>query len=180
MPNTPALTHVSRQCWESERAQACIHFYTEWVLLMHEERLPLGSGAQPAPVLETAPDPTRSERPGRVHWVVVMTRPPRSEDRAPAGTTLLTRFWHPRDHCWSENAFESLDHALRLFVDESGWVLRQHQPLDVPQAHELLFEARREDFSRPSTEKMLEEVGLTPEDVADLFNRVKREGEAGS
>jgi hypothetical protein len=50
--------------------------------------------------------------------------------------------------------------------------------LDGPQAHELLFEARREDFSRPSTEQMLQEVGLTPEDVADLMNRVDREGDA--
>lgn len=146
---------------------------------MHDERAPLGAPGRPAPAYETAPDPMRSERPGRIHWVVVMTRAPTLEDKAPAGTTLLTRFWHPRDRCWSENAFESLDHALRLFVDESGWVLRQHQPLDAPQAHELLFEARREDFSRPSTEQMLQEVGLTPEDVADLLHRVNREGEAG-
>jgi hypothetical protein len=150
----------------------------EWVLLMHDERTPIGSPGHTAPALETAPDPIQTERPGRVHWVVVMTRPARSEDKAPEGTTLLTRFWHPRDHCWSENAFESLDHALRLFVDESGWVLRQHQTLDIPQAHELLFEARREDFSRPSTEQMLQDVGLTPQDVADLLNRVNREGEA--
>jgi len=109
-----------------------------------------------------------------------MTRPPKSDDKVPTGTTILTRFWHPRDRCWSENAFESLDHALRLFVDESGWVLRQHQALDVAQAHELLFEARREDFSRPSTEQMLQEVGLTPGDVADLLNRVNRDGEANA
>jgi hypothetical protein len=127
--------------------------------------------------VETAADPLRSERPGRVHWVVVTTRPPQLDDKAPQGTTLLTRFWHPRDHCWSENAFESLDHALRLFVDESGWVLRQQQALDGPETHELIFEARREDFSRPSTEQMLQEVGLTPEDVADLLNHVDREGE---
>jgi hypothetical protein len=128
--------------------------------------------------VETAPDVIRSDRPGRVHWVVVTTRPPRLQDKAPPGTTLLTRFWHPRDHTWSVNAFESLDHALRLFVDESGWVLRQQQALDGPKAHELIFEARREDFSRPSTEQMLQEVGLTPEDVADLLNHVDREGEA--
>jgi hypothetical protein len=129
----------------------------------------------PVPALETAPDPTRSERPGRIHWVVVTTRPPRADDKAPAGTTLVTRFWHPRDRRWSENAFESLDHALRLFVDESGWVLRQLQALDIPQAHELIFEARREDFSRPSTQEMLQEVGLTPKEVAELFDRVDRE-----
>jgi hypothetical protein len=143
-------------------------------MMMENERP--GSGAAPEPVaaFETAPDPLRTDRPGRVHWVVVITRAPRLEDRAPAGATILTRFWHPRDHSWSENAFESLDHALRLFVDESGWVLRQQQPLDLPQAHELLFEARREDFSRPSTEQMLQEVGLTPQDVADLLDHVKQ------
>src|SRR5215210_2688010 len=133
-----------------------------------------------APAVETAPDPLTSERSGRVHWVVVTTRPPHNGEKLPGGAILLTRFWHPRDRCWSENAFESLDHALRLFVDESGWVLRQHQALDVNHAHELLFEARREDFSRPSTEQMLQEVGLTPGDVADLLNRVNREGEASA
>ncbi len=133
---------------------------------------------EPVPVLETAPDPLRSERSGRVHWVVVRTRALSEEDRAPAGMVLMTRFWHPRDHRWSENAFESLDHALRLFVDESGWVLRQQQALDGPHAYELIFEARREDFSRPSTEQMLKEVGLDPQDVAKLLNRVEGKEEA--
>ena len=125
------------------------------------------------PLVEAAPDPLRSERSGRVHLVVVVTRPAADGENAPAGAVLLSRFWHPRDHCWSENAFESLDHALRLFVDESGWVLRQQQPLDGPHAHELIFEARREDFSRPSTEQILEDVGLTPQDVAKLLHRVE-------
>jgi hypothetical protein len=125
---------------------------------------------EPVPAVQTAPDPLLSERSGRVHWVVVMTRPPRDGESVPPGAKLLTRFWHPRDHCWSENAFESLDHALRLFVDESGWVLRQQQALDGPHAHELIFEARREDFSRPSTEEILQDVGLTPQDVAKLLN----------
>ena len=38
-------------------------------------------------------------------------------------------------------------------------VLRQQQALDGPHAFELIFEARREDFSRPSTEAMLQDVG---------------------
>ena len=132
----------------------------------------------PEPAVETAPDPLRSERSGRVHWVVVITRALRESDNVPAGTVLLTRFWHPRDRCWSENAFESLDHALRLFVDETGWVLRQQQALDAPHAHELIFEARREDFSRPSTEEILQDVGLTPQDVAQLLHRTERPSEA--
>jgi hypothetical protein len=126
---------------------------------------------EPAPAVETAPDRLLSDRSGRVHWVVVVTRAPREGEQVPPGARILTRFWHPRDHCWSENVFESLDHALRLFVDESGWVLRQQQALDGPHAHELIFEARREDFSRPSTEQILQDVGLTPQDVAKLLNR---------
>jgi hypothetical protein len=131
----------------------------------------------PAPAVETAPDPLRSERSGRVHLVVVTTRPTRPDDKVPPGATLVTRFWHPRDHRWSENVFDSLDHAIRLFVDESGWVLRQQQALDGSQMYELIFEARREDFSRPSTEQMLQEVGLTPQDVAKLLKRGDPEGE---
>jgi hypothetical protein len=134
--------------------------------------------AVPVPVAEPAPQPIGSERPGRVHWVVVTTRAPRPGEEIPAGAVLLTRFWHPRDHNWSENAFESLDHALRLFVDESGWVLRQQQALDGPHMYELIFEARREDFSRPSTEQMLQDVGLTPQDVAKLLNRADEPGGA--
>ena len=129
------------------------------------------------PAIEAAADPLRTERPGRVHWVVVMThRVDLEGDEGAPAPTIRTRFWHPRDHRWSENVFDSLDHALRLFVDESGWVLRQHQTLDSPDAHELIFEARREDFSRPSTAEMLEDVGLTREDVAKLLDQVDREG----
>ena len=128
----------------------------------------------PAPAVEAAPDPLVTDRPGRVHWVVVVTRRLNAEPGQGA-FSLLTRFWHPRDHRWSENVFDSLDHALRLFVDESGWVLRQHQALDAPDAHELIFEARREDFSRPSTAEMLEQVGLSREDVAKLLDGVERD-----
>jgi hypothetical protein len=127
------------------------------------------------PAAEPAPD--RSLRPGRVHLVVVVTRAVTPADAAPPSAVLVSRFWHPSLHRWSENSFESLEHAIHLFVDESGWVLRQQQPLDAVHAYELVFEARREDFSRPSTEAMLHDVGLTPEDVADLMGRVEREND---
>lgn len=128
-----------------------------------------------APVVEAAPDPLRTDRSGRIHWVVVVTR--RLEGQSEhAQPSIVTRFWHPRDHNWSENVFDSIDHAIRMFVDESGWVLRQHQALDAPDAHELIFEARREDFSRPSTAEMLQDVGLTREDVEELLDRVDRDG----
>jgi hypothetical protein len=144
--------------------------------MMRDELDEFEKAAQ-APAVQTDPAPLQSERSGRIHWVVVTTRPASQTDKVlPAGMVLLTRFWHPRDHCWSENAFESLDHAIRLFVDESGWVLRQQQSLDGPQAYELIFEARREDFSRPSTEQMLQDVGLTPQDVARLLKKGEDEG----
>ena len=138
----------------------------------------------PEAVLElqpaTEPAPSQPMRPGRMHLVVVMTRAATPADAAPPGAVLVSRFWHPSLHRWSENSFESLEHAIHLFVDESGWVLRQQQSLDAPHAFELIFEARREDFSRPSTEAMLEDVGLTPEDVADLMGRIERENGGGS
>ena len=117
--------------------------------------------------------------PARVHLVVVSTRPVTAGEAAPTGAVLQTRFWHPRDRRWSENFFVSLDHALHLFIEESGWVLRQQQALDGPHAHELIFEAHRQDFSRPSAEEMLRDVGLTPRDVAGVIEQVdsKRRGE---
>jgi hypothetical protein len=131
------------------------------------------SGIELQPAAQPAPD--YADRPGRVHLVVVVTRAAMAADAAPPGAVLVARFWHPSLHRWSETPFESLEHALHLFVDESGWVLRQQQAVEGLHAYELIFEARREDFSRPSTEAMLEDVGLTPEDVADLIDRVERE-----
>jgi hypothetical protein len=133
-----------------------------------------GSVESSSPETATGPAPVRSTRPGRPHLVVVVTRQVQPHDRAPSGATLITRFWHPRDQRWSENAFESLEHALHLFVEESGWVLRQQQMLGAESAFELIFEARRDDFTGPTTEAMLEEVGLTPTDVADLMDRASR------
>jgi hypothetical protein len=124
---------------------------------------------------ETSPAPEHSFRHGRVHLVVVVTRAVTAKVQAPPGAMLIARFWHPSLRRWNETPFESLEHALHLFVDESGWVLRQQQALDGPHAFELVFEARREDFSRPSTEAMLQDVGLSAEDVADLIERIERE-----
>jgi hypothetical protein len=143
------------------------------------ERLPFET---PEAVLEPQPAsaPAHRARPGRIHLVVVMTRAAGTEDEAaPQGAVLIARFWHPSLHRWSEAPFESLEHALHLFVDESGWILRQQQALDALHSYELIFEARREDFSRPSAEAMLEDVGLTPEDVADLIERIERENGSG-
>ncbi len=133
-----------------------------------------GAAESGSPETATSPAPDRPTRPGRLHLVVVVTRRAQAHDRVPSGATLITRFWHPRDQRWSENAFESLEHALHLFVEESGWVLRQQQMLDAESTFELIFEARRDDFTGPTTEALLEEVGLTPGDVADLMDRASR------
>lgn len=157
----------------------------------HEEKRPPGrppeeSGSEEAEALahslaSTLPEPQAEDplRPGRVHLVVVMTRAVTVEDVAPPGTRLVTRYWHPRYRHWSENTFESLEHALHLFVDETGWVLRQQQALDTRDAHELIFEARRVDFTRPSTQELLQDVGLSPEEVRDFLDRVNREEDRG-
>jgi hypothetical protein len=146
---------------------------------MSERPPPRPSFEAPESVVElqpgSQPAPEYPGRPGRVHLVVVTTRAVTPADSAPPGAILISRFWHPSLHRWSESPFESLEHALHLFVDESGWVLRQQQVVEGPHAYELIFEARRENFSRPSTEAMLEDVGLTAEDVADLIGRVERE-----
>jgi hypothetical protein len=63
-------------------------------------------------------------------------------------------------------------------VEESGWVLRQEQSLVAPLAFELIFEAHRVDFTRPSQEEILREVGLTPESVNRLMQQVDRERRA--
>jgi hypothetical protein len=135
--------------------------------------------APPPAVEPVAPAPVEAPgavlEPARVHLVVVSTRAVSAGETAPAGAVLQTRFWHPRDRRWSENFFMSLDHALHLFIEESGWVLRQQQVLDRPHAHELIFEAHRQDFSRPSAEEMLRDVGLTPRDVAGVLKRVDAE-----
>ena len=138
---------------------------------MKNEELPRVSLPEAAaiPLLEPAPLPDADERPGRSHLVVVLSRAARPEDQAGDGAVLVTRFWHPRDQRWSENFFESLDHALRLFVDETGWTLLQQQALAGPHEHELSFQARRGDFSNPSTEDILEDVGLTPKEVKKLL-----------
>ena len=133
------------------------------------------AGEAPLPV--AAEQAVEVPAPSRVHLVVVTTRAIREDEGAGPGLLLRTRFWHPRDHRWSENDFESLEHARRLFVDESGWELRQQQVLDAPLAHELIFEARRVDFTRPSREQILRDIGMTPEGVNRLLDEVDRRTE---
>ena len=128
----------------------------------------------PLPIPSAAEQTVGTVAPSRVHLVVVVTRALREEDGAAAGAMLRTRFWHPGEHRWSENDFETLEHALRLFIDESGWTLRQQQALDAPLAYELIFEGRRIDFTRPSREQILRDIGMNPEAVGRMLEEVDR------
>ena len=137
--------------------------------------------ADPTPALPIPEDPLPvaaarqflEDPPPRIHLVVVTTRSMDAPATGASPKTLRTRFWHPRDHRWSENYFDSFEHALRLFVDESGWILRQEQSLDEPLAREWIFEARRGDFAQASKEEILRDIGLTPDGVTRML-----EGEA--
>jgi hypothetical protein len=132
------------------------------------DAVPIAGAPRPAPKNELEgglPDPP-------VHLVVVTTRAIQHETSRAEGA-LRTRFWHPRDRCWSENDFESLEHARTLFEKESGWVLRQEQALDAPLAVEWIFEAHRKDFDAATKEQILEEIGMTPNSVERLLADVE-------
>jgi hypothetical protein len=123
-----------------------------------------------SPVPLPVPDPQASAetpRSGhRIHLVVVRIRP---GDPSSAGE-IVTRYWHPARRAWQEQTFESREHALRLFVEEYGWELRQQQLLGRPRREELIFAARMEGPS--ARELLLEEVGLSPEDTEAMLGRV--------
>jgi hypothetical protein len=103
--------------------------------------------------------------------VVVRTRPSRGSEAAATGE-IVARYWHPRRHAWQEQTFDSLEHAMHLFVEERRWVLRQQQSLDRAGAEELIFAVRLEDLDQTSARELLLEVGLTPEDAEALLDRV--------
>jgi hypothetical protein len=130
-----------------------------------------------APAVAPAEQAAATAGPRRVHLVVVTTRPLETAPGSEPGCDelrIVTRFWHPRERQWSEQRFISLEHALHLFVDERGWVLRQQQALDGPDRYELIFEAPLATFAEETAEEVLEEeVGLSPRDVAELVERVE-------
>jgi hypothetical protein len=124
------------------------------------------------------PDPHPLGPPGfaKVHLVVVTTRTDSGgSETADVGKRLVTRFWQPREGRWVEYTFESLEHAKHVFVVDHGWVLRQQQPLDIADAHELIFETVPEELMPPTAAEVLQaDVGLPPDDVAELLERVDR------
>jgi hypothetical protein len=113
----------------------------------------------------------------RSHLVTVVTRALVEGDGAEPGATLRERYWNPHDRRWSEADFDSLESLRRRHIEEHGWELLQEQKLDAPLAVELIFKAHRVDFTRPSREQVLRDIGMTPDDVSDLLGHVDREQE---
>ena len=127
----------------------------------------------PAPeeqALESAP-------PRRPHMVVVTTRALREVETSAAGPAVRERYWNPHQQRWSETDYASMESLRHRHVDEEGWELLQEQQLDAPLAVELIFKAHRVDFTRPSREQILRDIGMTPEDVDQLMEDVDRRQE---
>jgi hypothetical protein len=137
---------------------------------------PLGK-EEPLPAV--AEQPTESLPSRRTHLVTVVTRALAEEDGAEPGATVRERYWNPHDRRWSEADFDSLESLRRRHINEQGWELLQEQSLDAPLAVELIFRAHRVDFTRPSREQILRDIGMTPDDVSDLLGHVDREQEGG-
>jgi hypothetical protein len=131
------------------------------------------------PLPAVAEQPIESLPSRRSHLVAVVTRALAKEDGGEPGATLRERYWNPHDRRWTEADFDSLEALRRRHIEEQGWELLQEQKLDAPLAVELIFRAHRVDFTRPSREQILRDIGMTPDDVSDLLGHVDREQEGG-
>ena len=135
---------------------------------------------QEVPLPAVAEQPTESSPPRRSHLVTVVTRSLTTADQAESpGATIRERYWNPYERRWNESDFASLESLRRRHIEEGGWELLQEQALDAPLASELIFRAHRIDFTRPSREQILRDIGLTPDDVSHLLDHVDREQEGG-
>jgi hypothetical protein len=129
------------------------------------------------PLPAVAEQPTESVPPRRSHLVTVTTRAVTADDQVETGATIRERYWNPYQRRWYEEDFTSLESLRRRHIEEGGWELLQEQALDAPLATELIFKAHRIDFTRPSREQILRDIGLTPDDVSHLLDHVDREQE---
>ena len=135
------------------------------------------------PLEPVAPQPAVAEQPAktpprrRSHLVVVVTRALDASEAGDSGAVIRARYWNPYEHRWSEADYDAVESLRRRFVEEEGWELLQEQPLDAPLAVELIFRARRIDFTRPSREQILRDIGMTPDDVSQLLEDVDRRQE---
>ena len=129
------------------------------------------------PLPAVAEQPTESMPPRRSHLVTVTTRAVTADDHPETGATIREKYWNPHERRWYEEDFSSLEALRRRHIEEGGWELLQEQALDAPLAAELIFKAHRIDFTRPSREQILRDIGLTPDDVSHLLDHVDREQE---
>jgi hypothetical protein len=131
---------------------------------------PAGDRLEPAvPQPAVADQPAESVPPRRPHLVAVVTRALGESEAEGPGSVLRARYWNPHEHRWTEADYESLEHLHRRLVEEEGWELLQEQQLDARLAVELIFRAHRIDFTRPSREQILRDIGMTPDDVNHLL-----------
>ena len=136
---------------------------------------PAGAPLEPAvPQPAVAEQPAESLPPKRPHLVVVVTRALDPTEAGDSGAALRARYWNPYEHRWSERDYDALESLRRRHAEEEGWELLQEQPLDAPLAAELIFRAHRIDFTRPSREQILRDIGMTPDDVSQLLEDVNR------
>jgi hypothetical protein len=141
--------------------------------MRHDE--PAGAPLEPAvPQPAVAEQPTESLPPKRSHLVVVVTRALDASEVGTSGAALRARHWNPYERRWSERDYDALESLRRGHIEEEGWELLQEQQLDAPLAVELIFRAHRIDFTRPSREQILRDIGLTPDDVNQLLEDVNR------
>jgi hypothetical protein len=132
------------------------------------------------PLEPAVPQPAVAEQPAealprrRSHLVVVVTHALDPSEAGDSGAVLRARYWNPHEHRWSENDYDMLESLRRRHVEEEGWELLQEQQLDAPLAAELIFKAYRVDFTRPSREQILRDIGMTPDDVSQLLEDVDR------
>jgi hypothetical protein len=135
--------------------------------------------SEAVPLPAVAEQPAETLLPRRTHFVTVTTRSLVEADQAEAGATLRARYWHPHDRRWNETDYDSLDSLRQRHIEETEWELLQEQQLDAPLAFELIFKAHRIDFTRPSREQILRDIGMTPDDVNHLLEHVDREQQSG-
>lgn len=136
---------------------------------------PAGAPLEPAvPQPAVEEQPAESSPPRRPHLVAVVTRALHQAEAGGGAGAVRERYWNPHERRWTEADYDSLESLRHRHVDEEGWELLQEQRLEAPLAVELIFKAHRVDFTRPSREQILRDIGMTPDDVDQLLGEVDR------
>lgn len=143
--------------------------------MRHED--PAGAPLEPAVPKPAVAEQPAGPSPPRPHLVAIITRALVAAETGGSSGGLRARYWNPHERRWTETDYETIEGLRRRHIDEEGWELLQEQQLDAPLAFELIFRARRVDFTRPSREQILRDIGMTPHDVNQLLEDVDRRQE---